>query len=102
MDKATSDLFLVHHKEAEEEIQKLTDDLSRMGKVLAQFGTEVMNNPEKVLFSNAPVGLGEIPPELRGAPTFNWDEVPDKVVVARHIKALRRALTRLAMIRRQR
>jgi hypothetical protein len=45
MDKATSDLFLVHQKETEEEIQKLTNDLSRMGKVLAQGNEQPRKSP---------------------------------------------------------
>jgi hypothetical protein len=101
MDKATRDRYRVHQQEVEDEIHKLSAELKRLGTVMAQFGTEVMNSPEKVLFANAPLGLGEIPPELVGAPTFNWDEVPDRVAVARQIKALRRAMARRALIRRQ-
>lgn len=101
MEKGTRDLYLVHQHAAEAEIHKLTDELKHMGTVMTQFGTELMQHPEQVLFSHAPVGLGEIPPELAGAPAFDWDELPDRVVVARQLKALRRALTRLAMVRRQ-
>jgi hypothetical protein len=101
MEKTTQEFLLVHQQEAEDEVRKLTEELSRMGKILTHLGTEVMKTPANVLFINAPVGLGEIPSELVGAPTFNWDELPDRVVLARRIKALRRAIARLAVIRRQ-
>lgn len=101
MDKQARGLLLADQEEAQQNISRIRKQLSNMGTIWKGLGESIITNPERVVFSNAPQGLGDIPAELLRAPSIIWDQIPQKEVVARLIQDLRNETSRLRDIQRR-
>lgn len=101
MDKQTRGELLVKQEELEKKVAILRAQLNKMGSQLVAFADAVCRNPENVIFSSAPSGLGAIPSHLIGSPSFVWADIPDKDRIAPVIVKLREEMEELERTRRQ-
>jgi hypothetical protein len=101
MDKQERGLLLADQEEAEHNIARIKNQLHNMGTMWKDLGLSIISHPEGVVFSNAPEGFGNIPSSLIGAPSFNWDQIPKKEIVAQLVQDLRKEMSRLEDIQRR-
>jgi hypothetical protein len=101
MDKQERGLLLADQEEAENKIASIKKQLHGMATIWKDLALSIISNPERVVFSNAPEGLGNIPPSLIGAPTFIWEQIPQREVIAQLIQDLRKEMFRLEDIQRR-
>ena len=101
MDKQARGLLLADQEEAQRNISRIRKQLTDMGTIWEALGSSIISDPEKVVFSNAPEGLGNIPIDVYGVPSFIWDQIPQKEVVARLIQDLRKEESRLRDIQQR-
>lgn len=95
MDRTERGLLLVEREETEKQVQAIRNRLTGMGRLLTEFGNSVTNQPERIVFTNAPEPFGQHTIELFGAPTTDWNSIPDKQTIASLIHEMRALATKL-------
>jgi hypothetical protein len=75
--------------------------LQRAGSILGALGSMLAEAPENTAFANAPPPLGHMPLHLMHTKVFDWNSIPDKVVLAQKIQDLRGLHERLQQLERR-
>ena len=96
MDKQQRGLLLVEKEEAEGNIKRLREQLQATGHVFLQLANNLINDPARIIFTNAPGTLGEFTTEYMRGPSVDWNQFPTKEETAQNIQDLRRELKRLS------
>jgi hypothetical protein len=86
------------------EIERLRSVLTTAAEMLLALGQKLKTQPEEVVFTNAPDGLGDLPAAycylLTGA-GLDWNAIPEKRHIAELIQELRTTMSQLTIIQRQ-
>lgn len=96
------DLF-VKQEELQNTIKRIKAELGEIGGTLSTFGNRLVQDPSRVVFSNAPSPLGNIPMELLGAPTFEWRSLTQTLAlepIAQRVQDLRETQDQLRAVER--
>ena len=101
MDKQERGALLADQEELEEKIASIKKQLSDMATTWKDLSIAITSNPERVIFSNAPEGMGSIPMELINTPSFEWNRIPKIEVMAQLIQELRKEQSHLENVQRK-
>jgi hypothetical protein len=93
--------LLVEQRELQNSVKVLRDRIATAVSAWQRICSKLTAAPEKVVFSNAPDGLGDFSGFPPDDCLFVWDDVPDRLVVAQNVKALRDATDRLKSLERR-
>lgn len=93
--------LLVEQRELQSTAKQLRDRIATAVSQWQRINMKLTAAAEKVVFSNAPDGLGEFSGFPPDDCVFAWEDVPDRLVVAQNVKALRDAMDRLKSIERR-
>jgi hypothetical protein len=87
-----------------QEIERLRSALTMAADVLLALGQKLKTQPDEVVFTNAPDGLGDLPAAycylLTGA-GLDWNAIPEKRYIAQLIQELRTQMSQLSIIQQQ-
>jgi hypothetical protein len=93
-----------NQEETLQKIERLRAALTAAADMLLALGQKLKVQPEEIVFTNAPDGLGDLPAAycylLTGA-GLDWNAIPEKRYIAQLIQELRANLSQLTLIQRQ-
>ena len=103
MEKHERGPLLADKEEAENNIEHIKKQLTDFANIWEKLAKEIINNPENIIFSDAPDKLGIISTTmgLSDAPSFNWDTIPKLEIIAKLIQDLRREQSQLESVQRK-
>ena len=101
MEKQERGILLADKEEAEQNIARIKKQLNGLAVIMERLIQSIIKNPEKVIFSNAPEGIGSIPMNLINTPSFDWKEIPKIEIMAQLIQDLRKEQSHLENIQRK-
>jgi hypothetical protein len=93
--------LLLEQETTEDRLRELRAALQHAGRILAALGNALAASPEAIAFANAPPPLGHMPLQLMHGKAFDWNSIPDKMVIAQKIQDLRDLQDRLAELQRK-
>lgn len=76
-------------EQVEASIRELRAALRHAGQILAGLGASLASAPENTTFANAPPPLGNMPMSLVNSRPYDWNSIPDKMVIAQKVQELR-------------